>query len=86
MKRKQVRKYNDGDNNGGGDNKNDYDKTMTMRASMRQRVIRHGLAAILAASPILPKNRYGPFSYLLSLLLLCVRRIKQNGERCVINC
>jgi len=36
--------------------------------------------------PPSPKNRYGPFSYLLSLLLLCVRRIKQNRERCVINC
>lgn len=31
------------------------DKMMTMRASMRQRVIRHGLAAILAASPIPPR-------------------------------
>lgn len=48
---------------------------------MRQRVKRHGLAAVLAASP---RNRYSPFSYLLSLLLLCVRRIKQNDERCVI--
>lgn len=28
-----------------------------------------------------PKNRYGPFSYLLSLLLLCVRRIKTKTAR-----
>lgn len=42
---------------------------------MRQRVKRHELVAILAASP---KNRYGPFSYLLSLLLLRVREIKRR--------
>lgn len=57
------------------ENNDGDDKVTIMRASMRQRVRRHGLAAILAASP---KNRYGPFSYLLSLLLLRVRKIKRR--------